>query len=94
MNTLVWKDGTGSWDVSNAHHRAEIGNVTYYVHEAFCSWSASPSWRAFLRVHTTRRRYQMGFGHHDTAEAAKQVCERHLADGCRVGGCPYRVRLS
>jgi hypothetical protein len=90
MNTLQWKepDGIGKWDICKAH-KATIGNVTYYAR-----MHHDGSWHAFLRVHTPRRYWQRGFADFPTLEEAKQACERHFGEGCNVGRCPYRVRLS
>lgn len=90
MDKLQWKepDGIGKWDICKAH-KATIGNVTYYARPL-----GGGQWHAFLRVHTPRKYWQRGFAHFETFEEAKQACERHFADGCNVGRCPYRVRLS
>jgi len=89
MTTLVWRepDGTGRCSNTKDAHKAEIGNVIY------CAKKYGHVWYAFLRA--PDRLYDLrGLGEHDTLEAAKQACEKHLADGCHVGRCFYRVRLS
>jgi hypothetical protein len=70
--TLVWGDDLGGV-------KAQVGNVTYYIGNAYGGFETYLMMRG-LRGGTRR----LNLGNFKTLDDAKQKCEQHYGDGCNV----------